>query len=186
MRIITQNHTYKYESEKICRIYFPSEKVTFAEAADAAAEDRTILTRVEQAQNGLTFCCEAFIDGKTAAATLTAKPEDVPDDAAGEKQLARVMADVLTQLTGIKPPWGILTGVRPSKLMRTCVDLYGAEGAKEKFRTFFGVSPEKTALALDIDARQRPIIPFTCPSPFVPRAAPTAPLSRTPSRRRKS
>ena len=47
----------------------------------------------------------------------------------------------------IVPSWGILTGVRPIKLMRRLTAELGEEGAKEYFKTSFWCLKTKTELA---------------------------------------
>lgn len=57
-----------------------------------------------------------------------------------------------------KLPWGALTGVRPTKLMRSCTADYGTEHTERIFKDVFYVSEEKTALLRDICARQKPFL----------------------------
>lgn len=55
-------------------------------------------------------------------------------------------------------PWGALTGVRPTKLMRSCYADYGTERTEKIFKDVFYVSEQKTALLRDICARQKPFL----------------------------
>ena len=63
------------------------------------------------------------------------------------------MADIY----GFMPPWGSLTGIRPTRLMR---ELYMRHGEAEAMRSCggFDVSEEKLALAKTINAVQQPIL----------------------------
>ena len=132
MLLYLLGHTYKYECEKICRIYFPVEKIAFAEKEGAPSDDeRLVYTRVETDGERVSFFCKAVINGTQAEGKECLAAEKCPADADREKALARVMTDVLTKITGIVPPWGILTGVRPSKLMRGYIADFGEEAAKE-------------------------------------------------------
>ena len=54
---------------------------------------------------------------------------------------------LLSEMTGYIPPWGVLTGVRPSKLMLRLIADMGEERAKEYFTQSLLVSEEKTTLA---------------------------------------
>ena len=58
---------------------------------------------------------------------------------------------MLCQITGYTPPWGILTGVRPAKLMSKLISQYGVEGAKEYFCDELGASTGKNVCALATD-----------------------------------
>ena len=64
-----------------------------------------------------------------------------------ERELAVLLFTLLTKLTQITPTWGILTGVRPIKLMRRLTSELGETGAKAYFRDKLLVSQNKTELA---------------------------------------
>lgn len=196
MIIYTDGHNYNYECEKIIRIFFPFEKIVFSEAetdtppcgganagakadtdADAAAkaaaeadgktDTRRVFTREKAVDGGTEFFCRAEIDGKNAEYGFILPPHD-PDTALpdGEKQLASVMVRVFSELTGIIPPWGILTGVRPSKLMHRLADKKGGGEALKIFTDGYLVSEQKAKLALDVAQAQRRAISFNTPDSF--------------------
>ena len=60
-------------------------------------------------------------------------------------------------------PWGSLTGIRPTRLLRDLIDSYGRETALNMMAREFDVSEEKLALADRIVAVQRPIIASAAP-----------------------
>lgn len=146
MILFLRGHTYKYESEKVCRIFFPTAKITFAEenAPEAADEDRVIAEKKET-ENGAVYACMAVVGGKTAFAAVKEDPSKA--ELIEENALAAAMLQALGELTGITPPWGILTGVRPSKLMRKLIAQRGEAQAVRSFQTELQVSPSKTELA---------------------------------------
>lgn len=55
-------------------------------------------------------------------------------------------------------PWGSLTGIRPTRLLRELMDEKGERGALDFMREEFDVSPEKLRLAREIVAAQAPIM----------------------------
>lgn len=79
----------------------------------------------------------------------------------GKEHVARLNTfHLLTELTGYAPtPWGILKGVRPTKIAHRLLD----EGRPEAdilriFRDEYAVSAAKTRLVTDIALRQRPVL----------------------------
>ena len=68
------------------------------------------------------------------------------------------MFELLSTMTGYTPPWGILTGVRPAKLMSKLSLSMGEENAKEYFHKELRVTKEKTDLALCVAKKEAPII----------------------------
>ena len=61
----------------------------------------------------------------------------------------RALYALLSEATGITLDWGILVGVRPSKLYRELSEKLGREGAEEKLRRDYLVSDEKVQLLSD-------------------------------------
>ena len=61
----------------------------------------------------------------------------------------------LADYTGVKPPWGSLTGIRPSKLVYDMLaKRYSLDDCETKLQTDFCVSPEKSRLICDIVKNQ--------------------------------
>lgn len=151
MILHTIEHAYKYECEKICRIYFPAEKIIFACDRETLSEDtKTVYTRIDESGSVPLFYCKAVIDGRSEEYSFSYESDEEYTDSLKERLLAKAMTKVLTSLTGIIPPWGILTGVRPAKLMRKYINTHGEEKAKEIFTSLLEVSDEKTMLAAGV------------------------------------
>lgn len=150
MLLETIGHTYKYECEKVCRLFFPAERIVLPEEPQNENETKRVITEIRNEENEVYFYSSADIDGKTASHGFYMKKEDCEGDSLRERILAKAIVRVLEEITGIIPPWGILTGIRPAKLMRKYLDELGKEKACELFSDFFEVSDEKTRLALEI------------------------------------
>ena len=156
MILVCKNHKFQFEMENILRIFFPMEKITAAEEV-LPDEDEVFFTCVREIEGGAELLASVTLHGKTAEATRTALySETFPWGC--EWLLASALCDCLTQLTGYKPPWGLLTGVRPSKLMRSFIEEYGLEKAIARFEEFLEVSPEKTALAVQVAQAEDKIV----------------------------
>ena len=166
MIIRISGHDFHYECENLCRIFYPDEKINIV-YDNSGSDEREINTSYA---DGKVFC-EALIDGEHVALEAETTPEDA------ELSLAQLIYSALTEITSLIPPWGVLTGVRPSKLMRRLIAEKGEEGAVDYFKHDLRVTRRKTSLALtvakaeeDIIAESRPdscsvyvSIPF-CPS----------------------
>ena len=167
MIIYTDGHAYLYECEKTVRIFFPLEKIIFADAPSDSDEPRRIFTREADKDNGTEYFCRAELDGKAAEYSFVLPPHEadagIPD---GEKQLAKAMVHVLSELTGTVPPWGILTGVRPSKLMRRLADKKGDGAALGIFENEYLVSEQKSRLALAVAKTQKRAVSLNTPDSF--------------------
>ncbi|WP_281888965.1 coproporphyrinogen III oxidase [Paenibacillus sp. YYML68] len=70
------------------------------------------------------------------------------------------MLEVLGEYTGLEQPWGILTGVRPTKLMHNLMmKNTGIESCKQVLRDEYLVTEPKVELLADIAERQLKVIP---------------------------
>ncbi len=151
MILHTINHTYKYECEKVCRLFFRAERILFAcDLKDIPADSKNVFTCIDEKDGELVFTCKASIDGKEEEYAFSVPREGNLSDSKKERLLAKAIFYVMKKITGINPPWGILTGIRPAKLMRQYMNSDGEEKAKEIFTSFFEANEEKTMLAMSV------------------------------------
>lgn len=138
MNLYTINHKFHYELENLTRAFFPNEKIAVIplEQTPCIAESPSIITAVEE-DLSVTVSIESF------SKTLTC-PKDNKDD---ELEMATLLYRLLSECTGISLSWGLLTGVRPIKLLRRLKDEMGEERAKDYFSGSLLVSSEKLHLA---------------------------------------
>lgn len=66
---------------------------------------------------------------------------------------------VLRDVTGLDQPWGILTGVRPTKLMHNLINGDGLEAGKQLLREQYLVTEPKIELLAEVAERQLKVIP---------------------------
>lgn len=151
MILHTLDHTYKYECEKVCRLFFPAERILFAcDLSEIPEDSKNVFTSVDDKSDELVFTCKADIDGKKEEYSFFVPKAGNDSDSKKERLLAKAIFLVMKRITGIAPPWGILTGIRPAKLMRQHMKTDGEERAREIFTSFFEASEEKTRLAMSV------------------------------------
>ncbi|MEG1027877.1 MAG: coproporphyrinogen dehydrogenase HemZ, partial [Oscillospiraceae bacterium] len=105
--IFFSGQTYKYELESITKLFYPVVRFNFEyDKIDFSSEG--IVTRLKKGKAYYYLWVRANINGVTKR--LSAKTTDFSDC---ERILCVLLYKVLSQITGIKPTWGILTGIRP-------------------------------------------------------------------------
>ena len=150
MTLAVIGHNFRYETENVIRIFFPLEKINVVDELSEETDD-CVITYLK---DGIIGCEVKLFCGND-------KREALVDNKDGKEQeliLAKLLYDIFTSMTGIVPSWGVLTGVRPSKLMRTLIAENGESEAVKYFRNELLVSDKKTSLALSVAKAEDRII----------------------------
>lgn len=149
------NHPFHYEMEKLTRIFFPETDFKVIDGEDES-EDYITTKRIPSEKSD-TLCVSVSLGNfKKEKSAEVGICENF--DAVCERKMALLLYDVLCDCTGYIPPWGILTGVRPAKLMNMLIEKSGEEKAVDTFINELKVTEEKTFLALSVAKKERPII----------------------------
>ena len=149
MRLLVLNHKFHYEMEKLVRIFMPDEKIEVI--YDTVIDDFNLLTAVEN-EITVTVIFEGFYKSLVAP-----RCED------DEMQMGRMLYTLLSEYTGFSPKWGVLTGVRPSKLLINTEKVMGREKTEEYFKTDLLVTDEKYRLARHFEYLRIRDLKFCCP-----------------------
>ncbi len=162
MTLIFTGHNFKYEAEAVMKLFIPAESFNFLADCPPPPEGDYCLLNREISGGEAILTAQCRVNGRT----LTSAGERVPLASDGyehacELALCREMFRLMTRLTGITPKWGILTGVRPVKLVSRLAARLGEENLAEYMRRELFVDPEKTALSLRVAKNQRQILENT-------------------------
>lgn len=114
MTIFFSGHQFKYELEGIAKLFFPVER--FNHIYDEIVlenEASFIITRRKEKSEKTLLWVSVSIEGvsKRKSASI---PNNEPDyEKECERLLCVLLYEILSEITGKTPKWGILTGVRP-------------------------------------------------------------------------
>ena len=158
MNIYIDNHKFHYEIENLCRLFFPNSKLKVIKDKKPQSDDDFIYTNICLEANKAIIKASVKFNGKfnEKYAEVSINNPDFENEC--ERQLAIVLFLILVDITGIDPPWGILTGIRPVKLMRRLVKEKGFKETSEYFKSVFKVSDEKTNLCCQTMLNEQKII----------------------------
>ncbi len=157
MTLIFSGHTFKYEIESLCRSFFPPQKFTL-EYDTLPNKENVIFTRRRAGKQKTILYTWANLSGKTSHFTACLDNSDVNYEKECERLLGIALYKVLSTLTGESPGWGILTGVRPAKLLQK----FTLEQAQEKLL----VKPEKYDLVTRVAKTEAPILELNTSDSF--------------------
>ena len=156
MNLYVKNHNFHFELENLTRLFFPNEKITVIRDF-SEPQPPYIYTEVSD-KITISVNIGSFNKSETAVKKLT------DDD--NELVSAQLLYKLLCDFTGLTQPWGILTGVRPVKLLRRLAEESSEEQAVKKFEKDFFVSNEKIALSRETEHNERKILELSKPELF--------------------
>ncbi|MGM9682779.1 MAG: coproporphyrinogen dehydrogenase HemZ [Eubacteriales bacterium] len=157
MKIIIESPINKYYVQTLCMIFFPGEK--FGDDTEAAEGTPCLRLKTSEDEGGVCayakVCCgdrqcdaerrADFCDGRTRERTMKL--------AVGLAVLA-----CCGELFGYRPSWGMLVGVRPSKVATELLDSGMSKTRAKKILTSdYLVIPKKAALAVDVALTEKRI-----------------------------
>lgn len=156
MNLFLKNHNFHFELENLTRLFFPNEKITVIRDF-SEPQPPYIYTEVSD-KITISVNIGSFNKSETVVKKLT------DDD--NELVSAQLLYKLLCDFTGLTQPWGILTGVRPVKLLRRLAEESNEEQAVKKFEKDFFVSNEKIALSRETEHNERKILELSKPESF--------------------
>jgi len=145
--------------QDVVRLFYPDVRILVDSAANA---DVTI--RLSTLVEGRKLTGQAWVETQTGQLFEEAFTDRVPvlgDERNLQKWLVKLaLFRLLARYTGTSPgPWGILTGIRPTKIVHRLLDKQWAEPEIWNYLvTNYDMQPEKAGLLTEIALRQRPFL----------------------------
>ena len=113
----------------------------------------TVIAHTERTENGLRLC---RMEMTGAHADAEEKSASVNDDALLDKRfhkrlIKQTLYEIMKRAAGVTPPWGSLTGIRPTRLLYEGMSRgLTLHEAAEETKRIFDVRPDKAALLEEI------------------------------------
>lgn len=138
MKLLIIGHKYQYEMLKLTQIFYPNTKIDLLFSSADTGDDETVIT-TELTKDNITV---SFAEQKKQKVLTKPRPEKENE----ERCMASMLFLLLCENTGYIPKWGMLTGIRPSKLFRGFAERYGEEKAKKYSRTTISFQSKRPVL----------------------------------------
>ena len=113
----------------------------------------TAVVHTERIENGVRFCRVEMNGAYTGAyeKSLAVSNDPLLEKRYHKRLIKQCLYEVMKQVTGRTPPWGSLTGIRPTRLIYEGMSRgLTVEEAAEEVRKTFDIVPEKAALLREI------------------------------------
>ncbi|MBR1384560.1 MAG: coproporphyrinogen dehydrogenase HemZ [Ruminococcus sp.] len=156
MTLIFSGNDFKYEMEGVMKLFIPATrfKHIFADTVDTEDDYAFISLKADEGAAQLYVC--ASVNGSKAERSQTVTD---PENSDLELILSRLLFYVMSELTGKRPLWGVMTGVRPVKRVNKFLSNgYSRNELGELFAREFLCSREKFEIAYQTALTQKSIV----------------------------
>lgn len=157
MIVIIKNHEYSYDMRNLATIFFPYENIKIVNGAVSDEDNIVVVTEIGDKK--ITVDARVY-DKHKAESVFIDENTDV------QTALSVLFYNVFAEILGINPPWGILYGVRPARLVHRLSDEFGEKKAREILENKYLVTPDKASLALEVMKRENKIIALSGKNSF--------------------
>ncbi len=158
MPIVLIGNSFKYEIESICKLFFHTARFNFTDDISEASGDNYITAKTEIIEDDLRLSAEVRLNGGIVEYAEKTLPSYSEKNIA-EHELCRLIYHILCRKTGITPPWGLMTGIRPVKKVTELMEQGLTRAEIEKnLSERYELSPRKLSLAYETAVTQLPIV----------------------------
>ena len=156
MKLHIEGNINAYYVQTLCMIFFPGEKFS----PEGVEDPHELYLTVTESEGGVTATARIVCDGKTATAEKTLEPRaDLTADRLKKIAIGHVVLNAAGEVLHYRPSWGMLTGVRPSKVATELLQLGNSKTrTKKALASDYLVIPKKAALATDVALYEQQII----------------------------
>lgn len=157
MHLYLYGNDFHFELENVCRLFLPLEKIITHHEEEPQCIDGLVVecTQTEQL-NTMRLLCRVRLDGFDACSEAVVDKNTAELQDVCELQLCTLLYNSLVKLLGFTHGWGLITGVRPVKLLRRLTREMGVAAALDYFRNKLLVSDEKRELCrITLDAEDK-------------------------------
>lgn len=163
--ILLIGHTLKYEVECICKIFMPVRKFVFYYEKEMFPKDVSEFAVLEmiQLENQTQFKVIVTYQGRTLQKQkVVAKCEPIESKSTCEYYFTSMLYQILSDITGMQSSWGLLTGIRPVKLLQPLLrNGKNKEEIKHVLSEKYWISSEKLDLIYHTAVTQEPLLKQT-------------------------
>lgn len=158
MKLYIDGNVNRYYVQNLCMIFFPG--VKFAENEEITEDTPIVSVTVRENADGAHAEAEIRIGDKSKCGSHTEmRREDFTNERMVKLAVGAAIFDAGRQFFGIRPSWGMVTGVRPAKIAAEMLAAgKGVTEIKEILRSHYFMNPKKAALLTDIARREAKIV----------------------------
>lgn len=158
INIILSDRTYENDVHPIVRAFYPREEILVYDCeVNHLDHDENACIRVDFDTEKISI--DIIIEGKKYRELIKELPNPITEKAAYKNAMKRHLYKMLSFICEKELPWGILTGIRPTKLVYEMLDKgMSKDYIYKMMEKEYLCSKEKTDLSINIAEREREIL----------------------------
>ncbi len=162
--IMLENHQYYNETADIVRLYLGKQEIKQLEKALAESQsffqgDNVLITSRLEVTDKSCICISRYQDAEKYEEETLEITVDTPDKKALKRTVKKSMYKLLSRVFKKEFPWGILTGIRPVKIVHELMDnKFSASAIHNILTEEYLISSDRAELAREIAEIERPFV----------------------------
>lgn len=154
MKLVFSGNEYKYEIEGVMKLFIPATLFDIVYEDKIPHNDDFAFVRMKQFDNYALLYVICSYNGKKAKKAVKANADDD-----FELCLSRLLFKAMSQITGIVPKWGVITGIRPVKQVNRYLNRNMTQSEIfDALQKDYLCSAEKCGIAMKTAAAQKKIL----------------------------
>ncbi len=150
MYLILKNHQEEYAAREMIASHICKAKIEITDVIPETGD--YVVSELTEDAGLYTYSCVLSLNSKEYTASVTAKEPN-------KIYVKRTINDALNKALGTNLPWGLITGIRPSKIVREMAQCGASDDViRRHFKKFYLCSDEKTELAIKVNNSEKKII----------------------------
>ena len=152
MKLNVSGNINTYYVQTLCMIFFPGEKFSEKVEEDPDTVSPELSLALEENEDGVSVRAELTLEDKYASTEkVYPKRDDITPDRLKKIAVGDAVLSVCGEVIGYRPSWGMLVGVRPSKV---ATEMFESGMSKTRVKktlvSDYFVIPKKAALATEV------------------------------------
>ncbi len=150
----------RYYVETLCLVFFPGSKFGDGKQEESGSPEVHVSVHYDSESDSDVAYVSIRLNDRVSEATETvSRGEEITIATHAAVAVGRAMFSAGKDLLAHRPPWGILTGVRPAKVALSLLSAgKGIIKSKKALRDEYFLHPQKAALAVSVASSERKII----------------------------
>ena len=159
MTLILSGNDYKYELEGVLKLFIPATQFKHMYADSVDVSDDYIFARIKETGNTILLYIICKYGEITKRQGILLYKCEISINYDKELYLSKILYKILSEITGIVPKWGAITGVRPVKRVNTWLNEgFDKKTIYEKLQNDYLCSKEKCDIAFATAMTQKQIL----------------------------